>query len=72
MNEDTLSPLREDVRLLGAILGDVLKDQEGQAVYELVERVRTLSKAVRNGDAKADNELDVILRNPIDGIFQGD
>ncbi len=63
MTEDTLSPLREDVRLLGAILGDVLKDQEGHAVYELVERVRTLSKAARNGDAKADDDLNAIFRN---------
>ncbi|MCK5378580.1 MAG: phosphoenolpyruvate carboxylase, partial [Acidobacteria bacterium] len=63
MNEDTLSPLREDVRLLGAILGDVLKDQEGQTVYELVERVRALSKAARNGDGKADDDLNAIFRN---------
>ncbi len=63
MTEDTLSPLREDVRLLGAILGDVLKDQEGQAVYELVERVRTLSKAARNGDGKAEDDLNVICQN---------
>jgi len=63
MTADTLSPLREDVRLLGSILGDVLKHQEGQAVYELVERVRALSKAARTGDRKADDDLNAIFRN---------
>ncbi|MEN8162850.1 MAG: phosphoenolpyruvate carboxylase [Acidobacteriota bacterium] len=62
MTEDTLSPLRKDVRLLGTILGDVLKHQEGHEVYELVERVRMLSKAARSGDQKADDELNAVFR----------
>jgi len=33
-------PLREDVRLLGRILGDTLREQEGEATFELVENVR--------------------------------
>ena len=37
--------LREDVRYLGNILGRVIKDQEGQNFFELVEKVRKLSKA---------------------------
>ena len=37
--------LREDVRYLGNILGKVIKDQEGQKFFELVEKVRKLSKA---------------------------
>jgi len=37
--------LREDVRYLGNILGRVIKDQEGQKFFELVEKVRKLSKA---------------------------
>ena len=63
MTEDTLSPLREDVRVLGGILGDVLKHQEGQAVFDLVERVRLLSKAARTGDRKADDDLNALFRN---------
>ena len=39
--------LREDVRLLGNILGNVIKKQEGQTFYNLVEKVRKLSKANR-------------------------
>ena len=37
--------LRDDIRLLGKILGDVLKEQEGDKFFKLVEKVRKLSKA---------------------------
>ena len=39
--------LREDIRYLGNILGKVLKNQEGDKFFELVEKVRKLSKANR-------------------------
>jgi phosphoenolpyruvate carboxylase len=31
-------PLRDDIRLLGRLLGEVIRDQEGREAYELVER----------------------------------
>ena len=34
--------LREDVRYLGSILGKVIKKQEGQKFFNLVEKVRKL------------------------------
>ena len=37
--------LREDVRYLGNILGKVIKEQEGKNFFNLVEKVRRLSKA---------------------------
>ena len=37
--------LREDIRYLGTILGQVIKDQEGIKFFNLVEKVRKLSKA---------------------------
>ena len=40
--------LREDIRYLGNILGKVLKDQEGDKFFQLVEKVRKLSKAKKN------------------------
>ena len=36
--------LREDVRYLGFVLGKVIKDQEGEKFFNLVEKIRKLSK----------------------------
>jgi len=55
-------PLREDIRLLGRMLGDTLRDQEGDAVFDLVERIRTLSiRFRRDDDAGARAELTALL-----------
>ena len=40
-------PLVDDIRLLGRILGDVIREQEGDEAFELIERVRQLSVAYR-------------------------
>src|SRR3954468_4234 len=40
-------PLIDDIRLLGRILGDVIREQEGKQAFDLVERVRQLSVAYR-------------------------
>ena len=32
--------LRADIRLLGRFLGDTVRDQEGGAVFDLVEKIR--------------------------------
>ena len=48
--------LREDVRYLGNILGQVIKSQEGQKFFDLVEKVRKLSKANKaNPNSKKSN-----------------
>ena len=36
-------PLREDIRLLGRLLGDTIREQDGVAAFELVEKVRQTS-----------------------------
>jgi phosphoenolpyruvate carboxylase len=57
-------PLVEDIRLLGRILGDVIREQEGKDAFELVERVRQLSVAYRlKADASAGRVLDRLLKN---------
>ena len=57
-------PLVEDIRLLGRILGDVIRDQEGVAAYALVEQVRTLSVAFRrDADQEADKALKSLLKD---------
>ena len=55
-------PLRDDIRLLGRVLGDTVRAQEGEAVFELVERIRqTAIRFHRDEDEGARSELDVIL-----------
>ncbi len=50
-------PLRNDVRTLGAILGDVLKDQGRNNLYEKVEAARLVSRLSREGDPDAGDRL---------------
>src|SRR5579872_518295 len=54
--------LRTDIRLLGRILGDTVRDQEGADVFDLVERIRQTSiRFHRDNDDPARRELEVIL-----------
>jgi phosphoenolpyruvate carboxylase len=60
---DKDQPLIEDIRLLGRILGDVIREQEGAPAYELVEQVRQLSVAFRrDADQAADKALKKLLK----------
>src|SRR6059058_2561722 len=62
--KDNERPLVEDIRLLGRILGDVIREQEGKDAFELIERVRQLSVAYRlKSDAQAGKALDKLLKN---------
>jgi len=45
--DDPHRPLRDDVRLLGRLLGETLQTHGGPGLFETVERVRMLSKASR-------------------------
>ena len=57
-------PLIDDIRLLGRILGDVIREQEGKESYELVEKIRTLSVAFRrDADQTADRALKNLLKS---------
>ena len=57
-------PLREDIRLLGRILGDTIRDQEGEAVFQLVERIRqTCVRFRRDHDGEAIAGLEATLRS---------
>ena len=62
MTADPHQPLRDDVRLLGALLGDTLKMLEGDALFASVEEVRALSKRARHGDRDAFAALEKTLR----------
>ena len=49
--------LSEEIHRLGNLLGETLVEQEGRALYELVEEVRALAKAHRAGDESAGEQL---------------
>src|SRR5438477_3519018 len=54
--------LRTEIRLLGRILGDTVRDQEGADVFDLVERIRQTSiRFHRDDDRPARRELETIL-----------
>src|SRR6185436_20322114 len=56
-------PRVEDIRFLGRILGDVIREQEGVDAFELVERIRKLSVAFRrDADHEADRALKGLLK----------
>ncbi len=48
------APLREDVRLLGNLLGETLKQHAGQDLFNQVEQIRALAKGARDGHAEAE------------------
>jgi phosphoenolpyruvate carboxylase len=59
---DKDAPLKEDIRLLGRLLGDVLREQEGEAVFTIVETIRqTAVRFRRDADQAAGAELDALL-----------
>ncbi len=43
----TPNPLSDDIRLLGRLLGEVLLEQEGEAMYDTVEAIRSASVTFR-------------------------
>jgi len=48
------APLRRDVRSLGMLLGEVLREQSGDPLYTAVEDLRRTAIARREADSKAD------------------
>ena len=61
-------PLRYDTRLLGRILGETVRDQEGDAVFDLVEHIRRTGVLFhREADEAARQELQATMSSlPMD------
>ena len=59
---EATEPMREDIRLLGTILGDTVREQNGDEVFDLVERARVASFRVRRSE---------IERAEVAGLFEG-
>ncbi len=62
-------PFREDVRLLGRILGDTLREQEGEVTFQLVENVRRSAVLFRKTQDGRDGEQ---LEQMLDALTPGE
>src|SRR5699024_3537470 len=60
--EAAVAPLREDVRFLGALLGDTVCEQAGDRIFDLVETARRTAFAVRRSEAERD-EVAALFRD---------
>ena len=61
MSEDYFE---QDIRFLGNLLGDTIREQEGAEIFELIEKVRRLSVSYRrHEDVAAGKALDKILKS---------
>ena len=62
LNEDKDQLLREDIRLLGRLLGETIRDQHGDDVFNLIEKIRQTSvRFRRDDDMEARHELEEAL-----------
>src|SRR4029450_11368903 len=55
--------LRDDVRLLGTLLGDTLRAREGDERFAQIERVRAMAKSAHEGDRGGFDQLADLLRD---------
>lgn len=62
LGREATEPMRADIRMLGAILGDTVREQNGEEVFDLVERAQVESFRVRR------SEID---RNEVSRMFDG-
>jgi phosphoenolpyruvate carboxylase len=63
---DPHKPLRDDVRLLGELLGETLRAHGGEGLFDTVERVRSLSKASRTGESEFAELASFLATLPVD------
>ena len=61
-------PLRDDTRLLGRLLGDTVREQEGDEVFAAVERIRQTSVQLNQNP---DQELDTAARSELEALLKG-
>src|SRR5687767_5782533 len=66
--ERKMLPLRRDVRSLGTLLGNVIREQEGDALYEAVEAIRQLAIQHREQDSAAGAEPMLEAEQIVDGL----
>ena len=60
---DKEQPLRDDVRTLGAMVGDLIREQGGEALFEFVETARLRAIRRREGNEKPGEELAALVHD---------
>lgn len=55
-----VEPLRDDVRFLGRLLGDVVREQAGQEIFDIVESARRTAFAVRRSEVDRQAMVDML------------
>jgi phosphoenolpyruvate carboxylase len=63
MFEDKDQALRDDVRTLGTMVGDLIREQGGEELFEYVEDARRRSIRRREGNEKPGEELAALVEN---------
>lgn len=58
-------PLKDDIRLLGMLLGDTLRQQEGELTYQLIERIRQAAIKLHREPSTQEREA---LRQLLNGL----
>ncbi len=53
--------LRQDIRMLGEMLGDTIREQAGDTIFDHVEQVRALAKNRRAGEAGSESAMGKLL-----------
>jgi phosphoenolpyruvate carboxylase len=61
MNDQQYSSLRQNVSMLGRILGNTMSDAAGEDFLQKIEQIRTLSKSARGGDNDDASRLKALL-----------
>lgn len=57
------SPLRRDVRFLTTLLGDVIRDQEGEKIFARIEEIRVLTKKIRENPATSEHFIEELMKS---------
>jgi phosphoenolpyruvate carboxylase len=69
--EEKEAPLRRDVRTLGQLLGDAIRAQDGEALFETIEELRGLTTAHREGGAaRLEQAIARVAALPVDDVYQ--
>ena len=66
---DPHKPLRQDVRLLGELLGDTLRARLGQPFFQTVEQVRVLAKSTRHEETNFHELAGAMAALPVDAAI---